>query len=264
VTTNLRRIRTFRKAVLAWGRRHLREFPWRETRDPYRILLAEIMLRRTRPAQVLPVYRQFLKAFPSSRSLAAADESHLRGILAPLGLRWRAENVIALSQALKGAEPSLLATSLVRHLPGVGDYVASAVQVMAFDRPRVMIDANVIRVLGRYWGYRVHAEARREGRFCDLAKACLPSRQARLYTLALLDIGATICLPRRPRCMSCPLQLNCVFALKYPRDRALGVTANIGKARQTPSLKTTASHSQGPQTRQRAVTSVRDAGVTAS
>lgn len=208
------RLAFLRKALRVWARRHLRHFPWRQTRDSYRVLIAELMLRRTRPSQVLPVYRSFISRYPSARKLAAADHDELRALLAPLGLRWRAQNVVALAKDLAHLVPAAFRDGkALRKLPGVGDYVASAIQVMTFNRPECVIDTNVIRVLGRYWGMPVHPEARRKRGFRELATRCVPKRDPKGYTLALLDLGASICTPRRPRCGDCPLKACCTFAL---------------------------------------------------
>lgn len=208
------RLAFLRNAIRGWGRKHLRRFPWRETRDAYRVLIAELMLRRTRPAQVLPVYETFVKMYPSPRDLGKASAASLYRLLTPLGLRWRARNVIAVAKELVSLSPDALRNpSALKTLPGVGDYVASTVQIMVSNRAEAVIDTNVIRVLGRYWGLRVHAEARRKREFKELAAECVPKRDAKRYTLALVDLGASICTPRRPRCGDCPLRPCCSFAL---------------------------------------------------
>lgn len=207
------RLRCFRRALEAWAQGSVRNFPWRRTRDPYRVLIAELMLRRTRPAQVLPVYRAFLERYPTPRALARAREGDLHRLLAPLGLRWRTRNMIGVARELvRLPRAAFRSAAALKRLPGVGDYVASAVQIMAFGRPETVIDTNVIRVLGRYWGRRVHPEARRERAFKELAAKCAPKRNAKLYTLALLDLGASVCTARHPHCGECPLNHGCWFA----------------------------------------------------
>jgi A/G-specific adenine glycosylase len=224
------RLGFLRRALKDWGRGNLRRFPWRGTRDPYRILIAELMLRRTRPGQVAPVYKSFLRRYPSRAKLATAREAQLYRLLAPLGLRWRARNVVAVAKALGRLPRSAFDDpGSLRALPGVGEYVSRAVQVMAFNRPEMVIDTNVIRVLGRYWGFRVHPEARRQRRFRELALRCVPRSDAKLYTLALLDLGASICTPPRPHCNRCPLRLHCSFALRESL-----ISANSGSDRADP------------------------------
>lgn len=213
MTPDRERVAFLRRALKAWGRKHVRRFPWRKTRDPYRVLIAELMLRRTRPAQVLPVYRTFIVRYRSPRELATATDEDLSRLLTPLGLHWRARNVMAIARQVAHLAPAAYRNgALLKRLPGVGDYVSSAVQIMVFNRPACVIDTNVIRVLGRYWGLPVHPEARRQRAFKEVARRCVPRRDAKLYTLALLDLGATICTPRGPRCRECPLQVHCRFA----------------------------------------------------
>ena len=208
------RLAFLRNALRGWGRKNLRSFPWRETRDAYRVLIAELMLRRTRPAQVLPVYEAFVKKYPSPRDLGKASDGDLYRLLTPLGLRWRVRNIVSLAKELVSLRADALRNpSTLRKLPGVGEYVAGAVQIMVSNRAEAVIDTNVIRVLGRYWGLRVHPEARREREFKELAAGCVPERDPKRYTLALLDLGASICTPRRPRCGDCPLKACCSFAL---------------------------------------------------
>lgn len=216
-----------RRALGAWGRRSLRSFPWRRTRDPYRVLIAELMLRRTRSAQVLPVYRTFLERYPTPRALAKACDADLYRLLTPLGLRWRARNVIGVARELaRLPRDAFRNAAALKRLPGVGDYVASVVQIMAFGSPEAVIDTNVIRVLGRYWGRRVHPEARRERAFKELAAECVPKRNAKLYTLALLDLGASVCTVRRPRCGECPLNRGCWFA-RYSGSQMAGARHEV-------------------------------------
>lgn len=207
------RLAFFRRALKRWARDGLRRFPWRETTDPYRVLIAELMLRRTRPGQVLPVYESFIKRYPTPQVLAAATEADLYPLLTPLGLRWRARNIVAVAKDLAEVPASgFRDAGILSRLPGVGEYVARAVQIMAFNQQAVVIDTNVIRVLGRYWGRRVHPEARRERQFRELALRCVPRSDPKTYTLALLDLGATICTPQRPHCGECPLSPACEFA----------------------------------------------------
>jgi len=207
------RLAFLRRALKNWARTNLRRFPWRETTDWYRVLVAELMLRRTRPGQVLPVYEAFVERYPTPIALATAKEADLYPLLVPLGLRWRARNIVATARELVGVpESGFKSAEALKKLPGVGEYVARAVQIMAFNRREAVIDTNVIRVLGRYWGLRVHPEARRERRFKELALRCVPRSDPKTYTLALLDLGANICTPQRPRCGECPLAPSCEFA----------------------------------------------------
>ena len=139
------------------------------------------MLRRTRPAQVLPIYRKFVDRYRSPRDLATATDDDLSRLLLPLGLHWRARNIIAIARQVAHLTPAAYrSVALLKRLPGVGDYVSSAVQIMVFNRPACVIDTNVIRVLGRYWGLPVHPEARRQRAFKSVAHRCVPRLEAKL------------------------------------------------------------------------------------
>jgi A/G-specific adenine glycosylase len=155
----------------------------------------------------------FVKRYPTPAALARAKDADLYPLLAPLGLRWRARNIVAVAQELRQVPaPEFGNPAALKELTGVGEYVANAVRIMAFNRRAMVIDTNVIRVLGRYWGFRVHPEARRDQRFRELAGVCVPTSDPKSYTLALLDLGAMICTPQQPHCGECPLELSCEFA----------------------------------------------------
>jgi A/G-specific adenine glycosylase len=191
------------------------------------------MLRRTPPRQVLPVYTTFVRRFPTPQTLAAADAQQLETLLAPLGLRWRARNIIEAAAEMNALSKRELCESehLVK-LTGVGDYVAGAVAIMTKNEPHAIIDTNIIRVLGRYWRVPVTAESRRQRAFRRLAATCVPSKDPKVYTLALLDIGALLCRPRDPFCSACPLQSECRYARRH-RDRRGGTAKTRGRQPRT-------------------------------
>jgi len=203
-----------RERLLAWGREHLRSFPWRETRDPYRVLVAEALLHRTRADQVLPVYREFLRRFPDLPALARAPLEEVLGVLRPLGLHWRSrllhEMAVRILQETGGYV--LPDRKWLCSLPGVSDYIASAVLCLAFGKPEPMLDASSVRVLGRLLGIRVTDGSRRSRRFRDLHMQLMAGDSPREFNLALVDLGALVCRPAQPRCGECPLQDLCVHA----------------------------------------------------
>jgi A/G-specific adenine glycosylase len=206
-------IRSLRRRLLAWFVRKGRSYPWRRTRDPYSVLVAELMLRRTRADQVLPVYRRFLAEFPTLKALSSARLRDLRRILSPLGLVWRTQNFVALSRlARHRGLHQLPAYDGLLELPGVGPYVANAVECFARRKPLPVVDTNVVRVLGRYFGCVARGEMRRNRGFIDFAQQCLDRISPREYNWALLDLGATVCTSTRPRCPLCPLRVGCTYA----------------------------------------------------
>jgi len=199
--------------LLVWWRRNKRNFPWREERDPYRIMVAEILLQRTRAEQVKKIYRSFLARFPTPESLAGAREEEIEDFFSRLGLMWRAKKMKALGEAIVSRFGGLVPESReeLLTLPGVGEYVASAVQVFAFGRDMAVVDANVCRVLGRIFGVRPKGEARRDRRFAEIARSLLPPGGAREFNWAVIDFASSVCVPGKPKCHECPISFFCKY-----------------------------------------------------
>ena len=197
----------FRKDLLAWHADHRRAYPWRKQVDPWRVLMAEVCLHRTRADQVRPVYEALSELAPTPAAMVA-HESQALDAMRSLGLRWRAENMIAIARALVDHHDGQVPTSdfELRQLPGVGDYVANAVITFGFGRPAVIVDTNTSRIVGRVrsrdrtmrWQLRLdlHGLAGREGP--DAA-----------FNYALLDLGAQVCRAGTPLCEDCPVERHC-------------------------------------------------------
>lgn len=200
----------FRQILLHWWGTNKRNFPWREEeyRNPYRAVIAELMLRRTRAAQVAPIYISFLKNYPDLAAGASAQEDALKKILFPLGLAWRADSIINfLKTAYAQHGNALPATrSLLLALPGIGDYVSAAVECFAGDGRTPLIDVNIVRVLGRIFGADISGEARRRKEIRELAAIAMDPDETADYHYAILDFGAKICLARKPDCPRCPFR----------------------------------------------------------
>jgi len=201
------RTTSFRSALLEWFREHARDYPWRHERTPYRTAIAEIMLRRTRADQVVPVYEGFVREYPTLGDAARGDPDTIRERLKPLGLEWRADNaVMFVREAHARYGDELPAESqAVKELPGAGEYVSAAVACFAGGSPEPLIDTNVVRVLGRVFGLRTDGEARRRREMRELAAAALDPEQPAEYHYALLDLAAKVCSPRKPLCQDCPV-----------------------------------------------------------
>lgn len=203
--------------LLEWFRVHGRDFPWRRTRDPYAVLVAEKMLQRTRSEQVAPVYTRFLERYPDPATLAGAPPEEVEELLEPLGLRWRAKKIWELARAavqLFGGRIPADRRALLA-LPGVGEYAASAVLCFAYGEDVPVIDSNVVRVVTRLYGLRPRGEARRNRTLIEAVNrlhAAVPPGKSREYNWALLDLGATVCLPRNPKCTLCSLRPLCAYA----------------------------------------------------
>jgi A/G-specific adenine glycosylase len=204
-------------ALLAWYDRHRRDLPWRvapgRRPDPYRVWLSEIMLQQTTVATVGPYFDRFVARWPEIRALAAASLDEVLHLWQGLGYYARARNLYACAGAVVerhgGCFPDDPAA--LRALPGVGDYTAAAIAAIAFDRPVAAVDGNVERVVARLFAERAPLPAAKP-RLRALAAALVPDARAGDFAQALMDLGAVICTPRRPRCVLCPWRENCAAA----------------------------------------------------
>ena len=204
----------FHKALIAWGREHFRPFPWRLTEDPYRILVAEVMLHRTQAPQVVPVYEQFIARYPDVPALARASREELHDALYSLGLRWRIDLIQAMAAQLmthfEGQIPREKADLL--SLPGVSEYIAGAVRCFAWNLPEPLMDTNTVRVVGRLFGLEVRDSSRRNRRFRELIAALVDPEEGRAYNYAMLDLAEQVCMKKQPpECGGCPVQKCCAY-----------------------------------------------------
>jgi A/G-specific adenine glycosylase len=207
--------------MLGWYDSHARELPWRTaagTADPYRVWLSEVMLQQTTVAAVRPRFAAWVARWPDVASLAAADEAEVMAAWAGLGYYARARNLIRAAQAVvvehggrfPATEPEL------RRLPGLGAYTAAAIAAIAFGRRAVVVDANVERVVARLRAIDTPLPAARPT-IRDAADAITPAERAGDFAQAMMDLGATICTSRRPRCLLCPVREACAgFATGAP------------------------------------------------
>lgn len=198
--------------VLAWFEASGRKFPWRDRRDPYRVLIAELLLQRTRADLVLPLYERFLRRYPDPEALARATPNEVVEFLRPLGFLHRSARLPALANALVdrhgGSVPRSKAGLLA--LPGVGHYAANAVLAIAFNERRPLLDPNVARLLERVFDRRSNRPRPRDDpALWTFIEHLLPRQRASEFSLALIDLGALVCRPKRPRCFSCPLRTRC-------------------------------------------------------
>jgi A/G-specific adenine glycosylase len=196
----------------------MRSFPWRETGDPYHVLVAEVMLQRTRAEQVVPVYRQFISRYPSPESCANAHIRDLKRLLRSLGLHSRATTLKKLAldvqNVFNGTIPS--DRNKLKQISGVGDYVAGAVLSVAFNRTEWMVDSNIVRIFTRFTGIKPTGEMRRSATLIDMAQEYSQTKAPRNANLALLDHAALICSARLPKCTRCPLKMRCHFFATHP------------------------------------------------
>lgn len=224
-----------RRRLLAWFKKNKRDLPWRRTRDPYRIWISEIMLQQTRVAAVIPYYERFLSRFPDAAALAAATEDELLTAWAGLGYYSRARNLQSAARKIVelGAFPR--DRSALLDLAGIGEYTAAAIASIAFDLPCAALDGNVMRVLSRLTAERGNVRStvvRR--RLRRVANLLLHPSHPGDFNQALMELGATICLPKQPQCQLCPLAAQCRardegIARELPLDSSRAKPANVHK-----------------------------------
>ena len=202
-------IELFRRKLLEWSTRNFAPFPWRLTHNSFHALIAEIMLQRTKAEQVERVYTEFVRRYRTPEDVLEDTEDHLLSLLRPLGLHWRSVTILKLVAELHaGGIPNNLDDLL--ELPGVGPYAAAAFLSFHKGRRAVIVDSNVVRLYGRYFGFVTDPETRRFKQFLDLADRITPRRDFRKFNYALLDHTRMLC-KHKPLCRSCPLNGNCCF-----------------------------------------------------
>jgi A/G-specific adenine glycosylase len=202
--------RAFRRALLRWYDANKRDLPWRGERDPYRIWISEIMLQQTRVAAVRERYQGFLRRFPNVRALAKARIDSVLAQWSGLGYYHRARNLHRAAGAICRREDFPRSIAELRELPGIGRYTAAAIASIAFNQPVVAVDGNVERVLGRL----LHAAKVKTG---EVATALLDRSRPGDFNQAMMDLGATVCLPNRaPQCAICPVARFCASRGEKP------------------------------------------------
>jgi A/G-specific adenine glycosylase len=202
------RARPFSARLLEWYDAGHRDLPWRRTDDPYRIWVSEIMLQQTRAQTVIPYYERFLDRFPDAEALANAPEQDVLACWSGLGYYSRARNLQKAARLIGRHFPREY--EAIRRLPGIGDYTAAAIASIAFGAPRAVLDGNVMRVIARIANDASDIGApRTRVRFRQIAQDWLDEARPGAFNQALMELGATVCLPRAPQCLLCPLNSLC-------------------------------------------------------
>ena len=206
----------FRSKLLTWYDAHARDLPWRQDRHPYRIWISEIMLQQTRVAAVIAHYREFLRRFPTVQRLAAAREATVLAIWSGLGYYRRArmlhEAARVMVRQLRGEFPQSAAQW--RELPGIGRYTAAAIASIAFREPVAVVDGNVERVL-----QRIANKSMAGAEVWQTAEDFLDRARPGDFNQALMELGATVCTPRNPMCLTCPVMSLCATRGELPRQQ---------------------------------------------
>ena len=204
--------RRFRRSLLTWYRVHGRDLPWRNTADPYHILVSEIMLQQTQVDRVLPKYSEWLEKYPSLEALAAAPEDEVAGTWRPLGYNIRPRRLHAIAREAvaryEGRLPSDPETLL--SFKGIGAYTAGAIRSFAFGQRAAILDTNVARVLFRVFVGRGDAKAHSTRKHLwAVSEALVPRKHVFDFNQALMDLGAMVCVARNPKCLVCPMSSMC-------------------------------------------------------
>ena len=222
-----RELATFRKQLLAWFRQFQRDLPWRRTKDPYGIWLSEIMLQQTRVAAAIPYYQRFLQRFPDVQALATAPPEEVLRLWSGLGYYSRARNLQQAAQQIVakhgGRFPKRMDDALA--LPGIGNYTAAAILSIAFGEKHAVLDGNVARVLARLGAIR--GELREPHRWQALqssADELLEAKSPGNWNEAMMELGATLCTPKSPQCLLCPVAQFC-------EGRRLGIAESLPEKR---------------------------------
>ncbi len=204
-------IKWFRKQLSQWGAANFRDYPWRRTTEPYHLLVAESLLQKTDADTVAPIYELFLEHYPTLKDLAAAELEAVAKILEPLGLFFRAQRLQECARIIikeyQGKVPQDR-TQLLK-LPGIGDYTARAIGSQAFNHPVAVLDANVARILERFFGLHGERVKSRCKILWGAADFIAPKQAVGKWNLALLDFGALACKAQNPTCDRCPLAIKC-------------------------------------------------------
>jgi A/G-specific adenine glycosylase len=217
----------FRRELLGWFRQFQRDLPWRNTQDPYRVWLSEIMLQQTRVATVIPYYKKFLERFPNVQSLAAAPQEEVLRLWSGLGYYGRARNLQKAAQQIVAKHSGQFPTRPedILDLPGIGNYTAAAILSIVFGEKHAVLDGNVARVLARLGALRGDLRApRRWQQLQKTADALLDANSPGDWNQAMMELGATLCTPKSPQCLLCPVARFC-------EARKLGIAEDLPEKR---------------------------------
>ena len=202
-----------RKKVLKWYEKNGRDFPWRHIKEPYKIMIAEFMLHRTRAKQVLPVYQDFIKKYPDIKSLAMAKPEKIKEVTRHLGLHWRAGHFIESAKFLlntfDGKFPDREEELL--KIPGIGEYIARVILTVCFDKPAPVVDSNIARFTNRFYNLNLAGEIRRKKKILEKARILFECNNPGQFLFAIVDFTSMICKPLNPLCDNCYLKGYCGY-----------------------------------------------------
>ena len=218
------RLAELRANLLGWYEQNRRDLPWRRTRDPYAIWVSEIMLQQTRVAAVVERYEAFLRSFPTVLALGQAAEADVLALWSGLGYYRRARMLHRAAQQIASEFGGVMPATAVglRDLPGIGAYTSAAIASIAYGEPVAVVDGNVARVVQRLAGWGSDAASGRATLMREteaMANALLDPGRPGDFNQAMMELGATVCLPRNPQCLTCPIRAHCLTRGEHPTPK---------------------------------------------
>lgn len=212
-----------RARLVHWAQVHGRSYPWRDTRDADRVLIAEVLLHRTRADQVAPLYLALVERYPTILALAAAPPNDVRALLWPLGLRWRVDLLIEMAQTLVRENGGRVPddSHALQALPGVGPYISAAVLCFGHGHAVPILDTNTVRILSRVFSIPLTDGSRRSRQYQRIMTLLVDPHHPREFNFGLLDLGALVCTPKHPACIACPVQPICEYGRTARHDHRI-------------------------------------------
>ena len=202
-----------RGKIIDWYRDHSRNFPWRHTRDPYKIMIAEFMLHRTKAEQVVPVYLKFIERYPDIETLARANFKDIKKVTEHLGLHWRAKHFSESAKFITDNYGGIFPKNYdeLKRIPGIGEYIAGAITTICFNKPAPVVDSNIARFINRYFGLNLSGEIRRKRKIVELSKKLFNYKNPGDLLFAVVDFTSLVCKPGEPLCDKCLLRNKCNY-----------------------------------------------------
>ena len=206
---------TFVDTIIEWWQENKRDYPWRKTRDPYRTLLTEILLRKTTATHVNSIYIEFFDKYPDIDALSKANIETLKKLITPLGLaNQRSNQILKLVKTITGDLGGKIPTECDKllELPGVGRYTAGAVMCVSYSKDEAMVDTNAVRVIGRYFDFKSKTKTPyTDPELWGFVKKLIPKGKCKEFNLGVIDFANAICLAKIPKCQKCPLKNQCNY-----------------------------------------------------
>ena len=207
-------IKSFQKLVLIWSKENFIHYPWRENRKPYRVLISEILLIRTKASQVVPVYNRFIEQYPTLHKFFKVEIENVNDLISSLGLLFRAKLIIELKEQLQNKFNNKIPNNFkdLKSLKGIGVYGANAILCFGFGEKRPLLDSNFIRIYKRVFNVHSKTKTPKTDKFLwGFSEKLLPDYDYIGFNYAVLDLGGTVCLSRKPKCEICPVNNLCEY-----------------------------------------------------